>query len=134
MIDDRINKSLMELEQQLKDLESARSQVKSTIDSFNKLSLSTKDYVEELNNISFKLQEIILSLDKDYQEKKAEYEKDRTSIFKVCETAVQGVTSTTNAIENKIYKFISLAEKKVQYLLVLNIIIVILLLVCLFKK
>lgn len=48
MIDQRINDSLMELEQGLKNIDSARKQVERTVNSYEGLRNSTSEYVTQL--------------------------------------------------------------------------------------
>ena len=48
MIDQRINDTLKELEQALINIDSARSQVEKTVNSFDGLNSSTSEYVSQL--------------------------------------------------------------------------------------
>ena len=59
MMDQRINDSLKELEQSLKNLDSARKQVEKTIESYDGLHDSVSEYVAQLEKITTKVEELI---------------------------------------------------------------------------
>ena len=48
MIEEKINNSLKELEEGLKDIESARKQVEKTVSSYDGLTKTTAEYVTKL--------------------------------------------------------------------------------------
>ena len=52
MIEEKINNSLKELEQGLRDIESARKQVEKTVSSYDGLTKTTGDYVTKLGSIT----------------------------------------------------------------------------------
>ena len=56
MIDEKINNSLKELEQGLKDIESARKQVEKTVNSYDGLNKTTGEYVTKLGALTTKIQ------------------------------------------------------------------------------
>ena len=66
MIDQRINDSLKELEQSLKDIDSARKQVENTINSYDGLQNSTSEYVTQVGNVTAKVKELVTIVGKGY--------------------------------------------------------------------
>ena len=70
MIDERINQKLSELESTLRNVESAREQVHSTVSSFNGLTHTTQEYVGELGNIVREVKELVDSIVQDYNNNK----------------------------------------------------------------
>ena len=52
MIEEKINNSLKELEQGLREIESARKQVEKTVSSYDGLTKTTGDYVTKLGSIT----------------------------------------------------------------------------------
>ena len=90
MIDEKINNSLKELEQGLKNVESARKQVEKTVNSYDGLNATTAEYVNKLGTVTNKIQEIVDSIGKDYAKKVTEFEKDReTDEFNNSLSAIQ---------------------------------------------
>ena len=69
MIDEKINNSLRELEQGLKNVESARKQVEKTVSSYDGLNKTTAEYVSQLGVITTKVKELVDSIGKDYDQK-----------------------------------------------------------------
>lgn len=122
MIDERINKSLTELENQLKSVESARKQVEKTIKSFDGLYNITSDYVNSLNSIKIKLDEVVNLIRTDYTKKISEFEEDRNSIVKACNDVIAKMDSKTESIENQVASTIKSLQCKLKYSLILNVI------------
>ena len=81
MIDQRINDSLKELEQGLKNIDSARKQVENTVKSFDGLNGSTSEYVSQLGTLTSEVKGLIAAIETDYNHKTAAFEKDRKSII-----------------------------------------------------
>ncbi len=76
MIDQKINNSLRELEQSLKNIDSARKQVEKTISSYDGLQKSTSEYVAQLGSLTTKMKEVIKTIGEDYNQKIANLEKE----------------------------------------------------------
>ena len=87
MIEEKINNSLKELEEGLKDIESARKQVEKTVSSYDGLTKTTGEYVTKLGNITTKVQELVDSIGKDYDQKIKAFEKDRDTIVNASNAA-----------------------------------------------
>ena len=87
MIDQRINDTLKELEQALINIDSARSQVEKTVNSFDGLNSSTSEYVSQLGALTTKVKGLIEAIETDYNQKTATFEKDRKSIIESLNSA-----------------------------------------------
>lgn len=124
MIDDKINNSLKELENQLKNVEVARTQVEKTINSFDGINISTKKYVYSLNEIKTRLDEIVKLIGQDYNNKVSEFEKDRAEIVKSSNNAINKIEKATNSVRETLVSNANLLQKKLTYTLILNVIII----------
>ena len=82
MIDQRINDSLKELEQGLKNIDSARKQVERTINSYDGLHNSTSEYVTQLGKLTTKVKELVTAIGTDYNQKATAFDKDRKVIIR----------------------------------------------------
>ena len=89
MIDQRINDSLKELEQGLKNIDSARKQVERTINSYDGLHNSTSEYVAQLGNLTTKVKELVTAIGTDYNQKATAFDKDRKVIVDSANSAIQ---------------------------------------------
>lgn len=67
MIDEKINKTLSELEANLRNVESARKQVENTINSYEGLKAATANYVKNLSSIENNLDALITAIGADYE-------------------------------------------------------------------
>lgn len=102
MIDQRINDSLKELEQGLRELDSARKQVEKTVNSYDGLHSSTSDYVSQLGVITTNIRSLISTIQVDYANKVSEYEKDRTAILEATNAAIDKLTETTEIFKHSL--------------------------------
>ncbi len=69
MIDEKINKTLSELEANLRNVESARKQVESTVNSYEGIKAVTANYVKNLSSIENNLHALITAIGADYEKK-----------------------------------------------------------------
>lgn len=99
MIEEKINNSLKELEEGLKDIESARKQVERTVNSYNGLNKTTGEYVIKLGILTTKIQELVDSIGKDYDLKVKEFERDLDAIIKTSNDATDKLTNATEEIK-----------------------------------
>lgn len=67
MIDEKINKTLSELEANLRNVESARKQVESTVNSYEGIKAVTANYVKNLSSIENNLHALITAIGADYE-------------------------------------------------------------------
>lgn len=116
MIDEKINNSLRELEQNLKDIETARKQVERTVRSYNGLNDTTAEYVNRLGTITTKVQELITNIGRDYNQKVEEFEKDRDTIVKASNTATEKLSNSSDEFASSLKTI----EKKLKYSLIVN--------------
>lgn len=116
MIDERINNSLTELEQGLKNVESARKQVEKTVNAYNDLKNTTSEYVRQVNVISAKVKELVNLVGNDYDQKVKTFEKDRDTIIKASNAAIEKLSAATDEFEDSLFKI----QTKLKYSLVVN--------------
>lgn len=123
MIDQRINDSLKELEQSLKNLDSARKQVEKTMESYDGLHDSVSEYVAQLEKITTKVEELIVVVGTDYTQKVEEFDKDCKSIIESANSASQKLSEATDSFNNSLNKI----EAKQNYSMMINIVLAIIL-------
>ncbi len=123
MIDQRINDSLKELEQSLKDIDSARKQVEKTIESYDGLHDSVSEYVAQLENLTAKVKELVTIVGKDYKQKVADFDKNCKSIIESANSASQKLSETTDSFNNSLNKI----EAKQNYSLIINVVLAVIL-------
>ena len=123
MIDQRINDSLMELEQSLKNLDSARKQVEKTIESYDGLHDSVSEYVAQLEKITTKVEELIVVVGTDYKQKVKGFDNDCKSIIESANSASQKLSEATDSFNNSLNKI----EAKQNYSMMINIVLAIIL-------
>lgn len=123
MIDQRINDSLKELEQGLKNIDSARKQVERTINSYDGLHNSTSEYVTQLGKLATKIKELVAAIGTDYNQKVAAFEKDRKSVIDSANSASQKLSEATDSFRNSLNK----VESRLNYSLAINFVLAIIL-------
>lgn len=123
MMDQRINDSLKELEQSLKNLDSARKQVEKTIESYDGLHDSVSEYVAQLEKITTKVEELIVVVGTDYKQKVKEFDNDCKSIIESANSASQKLSEATDSFNNSLNKI----EAKQNYSLIINVVLAIIL-------
>ncbi len=121
MIDQRINDSLKELEQGLKNIDSARKQVEKTINSYDGLHNSTSEYVAQLGELTAKVKELVTAIGTDYNQKVAAFDKDRKAVMDSAKSASQKLSEATDSFGKSLTKI----ESKLNYSLIINIVLAI---------
>jgi len=116
MIDEKINKTLKELEQGLKDVESARKQVERTVSSFSNLNSTTLEYVDKLGTITTKVQELVDNIGKDYIQKVKDFEKDRETVIKSSNAAIEKLSNATEEFKDSLFEI----QTRLKYSLIIN--------------
>jgi methyl-accepting chemotaxis protein len=116
MIDEKINKTLKELEQGLQDVESARKQVERTVSSFSNLNTTTLEYVSKLETITTKVQELVGYVGKDYAQKVKDFEKDREAVIKLSNAATEKLSNATEEFKDSLFEI----QTKLKYSLIVN--------------
>lgn len=119
MIDQRINNSLKELEQSLKNIDSARKQVEKTVSSFDGLSNSTSQYVAQLDAITKNVKGLIDSVEADYNQKSISFENDRKAIVESANSATQQLVDATKTFADSLNKI----EMKLKYSIIINVVL-----------
>ena len=123
MIDQRINDSLKELEQSLKNLDSARKQVEKTMESYDGLHDSVSEYVAQLEKITTKVEELIVVVGTDYKQKVKGFDNDCKSIIESANSASQKLSEATDSFNNSLNKI----DAKQNYCMIINIVLAIIL-------
>ena len=121
MIDERINKSLTELEQSLRNVDSARKQVDDIIKSYGNLSETVDRYVSQLKTISTIVKELVDSVGNDYEKKVIDFEKDREAVIRASNDATEKLSNTTDEFKDSLTKI----QKMLKYSLALNVVSII---------
>lgn len=116
MIEEKINNSLKELEQGLREIESARKQVEKTVNSYDGLTKTTGDYVTKLRNITTKVQELVDSIGNDYNQKVKAFEKDRNTIINASNAATEKLSNATEEFKDSLTEL----KNKLKYSLIIN--------------
>jgi uncharacterized coiled-coil DUF342 family protein len=116
MIEEKINNSLKELEEGLKDIESARKQVEKTVSSYDGLTKTTGEYVTKLGNITTKVQELVDSIGKDYNQKIKAFEKDRDTIVNASNAASEKLFNATEEFKDSLSEL----KTKLKYSIIIN--------------
>ena len=117
MIDQRINDSLKELEQGLKNIDSARKQVERTINSYDGLHNSTSEYVTQLGKLTTKVKELVTAIGTDYNQKATALDKARKVIVDSANSAIHELSNATEAFKNSLNN----VENKLKYSIIVNI-------------
>lgn len=116
MIDEKINNSLRELEQGLKNVESARKQVEKTVSAYDGLNKTTAEYVSQLGIITTKVKELVDSIGKDYDQKIKAFEKDRDTVIKASNAATDKLSNATEEFRKSQFEI----QTKLKYSLIIN--------------
>ena len=104
MIDEKINKTLSELEANLRNVESARKQVESTVNSYEGIKAVTANYVKNLSSIEDNLKELIKAIGKDY-------ERTTTS----CNSLISKINDAVDDIRRSIFPNRKISQKVYVY-------------------
>ena len=123
MIDEKINQTLSELENSLRNIDSARQQVENTVNSYSGLKVATSDYVRSLSSINDNLQELVTAIDKDYRSKAESFDKDRKNISESCQATISAINKSVEDITNEVSSNIDKIHRKFTYLLICNFIL-----------
>ena len=116
MIDQKIDNSLKELEQNLQNIESARKQVERTAGSYDGLKNATSEYVSTLSTLTSKVKELISSIETDYKQKFSSFEKDRETIVDSANAASQKLSDATDRFQDSLNNL----DTKLKYSLIIN--------------
>lgn len=120
MIDDKINKALIELEANLRNVKSANDQVNSTVNAYKALTAGTTAYAESMSAVKDSVEKLVKAVGNDYDKKVAEFDKDRNQIVSSCNQVIADVNLTIQDVRQSFYDNIKQIHKRFTYVLVLN--------------
>ncbi len=132
MIDEKINKTLSELETNLRNIESARKQVENTVNSYEGLAAETANYVKSLSDIRDSVNALIIAIGKDYENNTESFRRDCKAITDSCDVLISKIDSAVEDTTSKISFQIESFHKKFLYVIICNVVIWITLLVLFF--
>ncbi|MCI6821879.1 MAG: hypothetical protein MR881_00045 [Bacteroidales bacterium] len=120
MIDDKINKALTELEANLRSVRSANEQVNNTVNAYKALTTSTTAYTGSLSAVKDSVEKLVKAVGNDYDNKVAEFDKDRNQIVTSCNQVILDVNQTIQDAKQAFDDNIKQIHNKFTYVLVLN--------------
>lgn len=122
MIDERINKTLVELERQLKEVDSAKKQVERTVDAYDGLKKTTKDYSNSLENIQSTLNEIVKLVGEDYSNKVKIFEEEIVKIQTLAKESIETTNKAAISVTDSVSKVIKSTQTKLTISIVISLI------------
>lgn len=123
MIDEKINKTLSELEVNLRNIESASKQVENIVNSYGGLKEATSDYVKKLSHVNENLKELVHIIGDDYNNKSNSFENDCKNISESCNSLISTINESTENIKNNVSSNINKIHRKFTYVLISNFIL-----------
>lgn len=123
MIDEKINKTLSELEANLRNVESARKQVESTVNAYDGLKTVTENYVKSLSSISDNLNAIINTIGKDYNNNVESFRKDSKTIADSCNTLISKIDNVVEETKSNVSLQMKRFHRKFTYVIICNVIV-----------
>lgn len=109
-------KSLERMKSVLTDIESAKQQVEKTVNSYDGLNSTTAEYVSKLGTITTKIQELVDTIGKDYDQKVKVFEKDRDTVIKASTAATESLSNATEEFKDSLTEI----RTKLKYSLIVN--------------
>lgn len=134
MIDDKINTSLREIERELQNISSARSQVDRTVASYEELKNATSSYTKSLSAIKEELAGLINTLRVDYAEIISDFKKQQKDIEGKSRTTLEGVANAAENVQKKVNESIRSVNQKLTISLVLNAVLIVIVIALHFIK
>ena len=120
MIDEKINKALKELEDNLRNVRSANDQVNNTVNAYKALTASTTAYAESLSAVKDSVEKLVRAVGNDYDKNIAEFDKDRNQIVASCNQTIADVNLTIRDVKLSFDDNIKQIHNKLNYLLAIN--------------
>lgn len=118
MIDEKINKTLSELEANLRKVESARKQVESTVNSYEGIKAVTANYVKNLSSIENNLHALITAIGADYEKNTDSFQRDCKEITTSCNSLISKINDAVENINGKVSSQIDKIHKKFMYVII----------------
>lgn len=123
MIDEKINKTLSELEANLRNIESARKQVENTVNSYDGLKTETANYVKSLSAIKDNIDALITAIGEDYENNTKSFRRDCKAITDSCNSLISKIDNVIEETKNGMSSQIERFHKKFTYVIICNVII-----------
>ena len=123
MIDKKINKTLSELEANLRNIESARKQVEITVNSYEGIKAVTANYVKNLSSIENNLHALITSIGTDYEKNTDSFRRDCKEITTSCNSLISKINDAVEDINGKVSSQIEKIHKKFIYVIICNVVV-----------
>lgn len=134
MIDERINKTLSDMEANLRQVESAKKQVESTVNSFSGLTGTTSQYVNSLSRINKNLDSLVRIVGEDYEKNIQDLNQEKDAILQACNSALESLNSATEDVKENVANSIEELRKKMNYTIIANAVIFVVMLILFFIK
>ena len=134
MIDEKINKTLSELEANLRNVESARKQVESTVNSYEGIKAVTANYVKNLSSIENNLHALITAIGADYEKNTDSFQRDCKEITTSCNSLISKINDAVENINGKVSSQIDKIHKKFMYVICSVIVLVTMLMLFFISK
>lgn len=134
MIDDKINSSLKEIERELQNISSARSQVDRTVASYEELKNVTSSYTKSLSAIKEELAGLINTLRVDYAEIISDFKKQQKEIEDKSHTALEAVSDAADTVQKNVNESIKSVNQKLIFSLALNAVLIVIVIALHFIK
>lgn len=134
MIDDKINSSLKEIERELQNISSARSQVDRTVASYEELKNVTSSYTKSLSAIKDELAGLINTLRVDYAEIISDFKKQQKEIEDKSRTALEAVSDAAETVQKNVSESIKSVNQKLIFSLALNAVLIVIVIALHFIK
>ena len=109
-----INATLERLEQNLKDLDSARKQVENTVNASNELRQTVSDYVESITNLRNEIIEWEEQLKQSQEGLSTQVQAAFTTLKAACDTISAGFKSSTDKTLSKFSEQTTILTERVK--------------------
>lgn len=124
MIDDKINNSLKEIERELQNISSARTQVDKTVASYEELKIATASYTKSLNNVKEELTSLVNTIRIDYKEIISDFKKQQKDIATVSQSTLDSLSEASEHVKKSVSASINSIQKKLIVSIILNVVII----------
>ena len=124
MIDDKINNSLKEIERELQNISSARTQVDKTVASYEELKIATASYTKSLNNVKEELTNLVNTIRIDYKEIISDFKKQQKNIATVSQSTLDSLSEASEHVKKSVSASINAIQKKLIVSIILNVVMI----------
>ena len=109
---------MSELEANLRNVESARKQVESTVNSYEGIKAVTANYVKNLSSIENNLHALITAIGADYEKNTDSFQRDCKEITTSCNSLFSKINDAVENINGKVSSQIDKIHKKFMYVII----------------